>query len=224
MNLEKWQQIKDKTAALSLRERAILMAVACVVVLFIWAQVYFLNFEKELKNTNFEITQLKQQGWEQTDELASLMTRLADDPNAELLKEHSRLQAKLDELKEVIELRLSDMIAPELMVDVMRKVLSDYKGLRLISAKNLPVEPLKLDAKKQTKDQPKPEQESVLFSHRFEMVLSGDYFQTLSFLQSLESMKGFYWNLLKYEVNDYPTGKITLQLSTLSLEEEWIGV
>ena len=37
-------------------------------------------------------------------------------------------------------------------------------------------------------------------------------------------MKGFYWTFLKYEVEEYPKAKITLQLSTLSLDEDWIGV
>lgn len=225
MNLEKWYDLKDKTAALSLRERAILLAVAVVLIAFLWAQFFYLGFEKELKKTKQEISQLQQEGWAQSDQLASLMTRLSHDPNAALFSEQRELQEKLEVLKDQIEIRLSHLIAPELMADVMRNVLSDYKGLRLLSAKNLPVEPLKLvmnendiAAKKQDETQ------AVLFSHRFEMVLSGDYFQALSFLTSLENMNGFYWTMLKYEVDAYPKAKITLQLSTLSLDEDWIGV
>lgn len=224
MNLDKWHDLKEKTALLSLRERAILLLVGIVVILFIWSQVYFLGFEKKLKSTNQEVTRLKQEEWNQKDELANLSARLAHDPNAALLEEHAKLKEKLGDLKEVIELRLSHLIAPEMMADVMRNVLSDYKGLRLISAKNLPVEPLKLETDKKEDSQKKEESQSVLFSHRFEMVLNGDYFQTLSFLQRLEEMKGFYWTMLKYEVEEYPKAKITIQLSTLSLEEDWIGV
>ena len=66
--------------------------------------------------------------------------------------------------------------------------------------------------------------EAVIFAHGFEMALSGNYFQTLSFLQHLEKMSGFYWQALDYEVEDYPNATITLQLNTLSLEEDWIGV
>ena len=184
-----------------------------------------MDIEKWLKNTQQEITSLKQEEWDQKDQLAGLMMRLADDPNLVLFEEQRNLKVKLEKLKEQIEIRLSDLIAPELMADVMRQVLSDYKCLRLVSAKNLMVEPLKLEI---TNDKGVPrspdESQSVLFSHRFEMVLHGDYFQALSFLKSIEEMKGFYWTLLKYEVESYPQAKITLQLSTLSLDEDWIGV
>tara|TARA_R110001592_G_scaffold9288_1_gene49536 strand:- start:28206 stop:28889 length:684 start_codon:yes stop_codon:yes gene_type:complete len=227
MNLEKWHELKNKTATLTLRERAILLIVLIVLVLFLWAQIFYLEFEKDLKNTKQEITSLKQEAWNQKDELAGLTVLLADDPNSELYEQQRQLKDKLEVLKEQIEMRLSHLIAPELMADVMRQVLSDYKGLRLVSAKNLAVEPLKLDMANDSRSQKNTDQDdaqSVLFSHRFEMVLNGDYFQTVSFLKHLEQMKGFYWTLLKYEVDEYPKAKITLQLSTLSLDEDWIGV
>ncbi len=227
MNLEKWYEIRNKTAELSLRERVILLMVGIVLVLFIWAQFFYLQFEKDIKKANQEITNLQQQEWSQKEELVNLSTRLSHDPNAALFEEQRKLTEKLDGLKEQIEIRLSHLIAPELMADVMRKVLSDYKGLRLVKAKNLPVEPLKLEVngdKGSQKDTPKEDAQAVIFSHRFEMVLNGDYFQALSFLMSLEKMDGFYWTLLKYEVEEYPKAKITLQLSTLSLDEDWIGV
>lgn len=229
MSFEKWNTLKAKTAALSLRERGIMLVVAIVLVFFIWAQFYFLSFEKELKTTKTEISKLQQLELSQQDELQSLMARLADDPNAQLLAEQRQINSKLDKLKEQIEIRLSHLIEPELMADVMRNVLSDYKGLRLVSAKNLEVEPLNLSevAKKEankTSSKSEDEDQAVLFSHRFEMVLNGSYFQTIAFLKRLEEMKGFYWTMLKYEVEEYPNAKVTLQLSTLSLDEDWIGV
>ena len=59
MNLEKWLALKDKTAALTLRERAIILSVGLVLVAFIWAQFFYLSFEKELKTTQIEITRLQ---------------------------------------------------------------------------------------------------------------------------------------------------------------------
>jgi MSHA biogenesis protein MshJ len=225
MKLEKWNNLKDKTAALSLRERGILLAVGIIIIVFLWLQFFYLSFEKELKKTQQEISHLQQSEWTQKDQLATLMARLEHDPNAALFKEQREIQEKLEVLKEQIEIRLSHLIAPELMADVMRDVLSDYKGLRLISAKNLSVEPLKLALNQQEGKQKKQDEtQAVLFSHRFEMVLNGNYFQVLSFLKSLEEMQGFYWTMLKYEVDEYPNANITLQLSTLSLDEDWIGV
>ena len=86
MNLEKWYELKDKTAALTLRERVIFVAVGVIVVLFLWAQIFYLDFEKELKNTKQEITSLQLEEWEQADQLAGLTARLADDPNSALFE------------------------------------------------------------------------------------------------------------------------------------------
>ena len=57
------------------------------------------------------------------------------------------------------------------------------------------------------------------------MTLEGSYFQTLSFLKRLEDMEsGFFWRSVDYQVTDYPKAQIVIQIMTLSLEEEWIGV
>jgi len=225
MNLEKWYVLKDKTAALSLRERVILLLAVLACVSFIWAQFFYLGFEKKLKQAQLEMRQQQQVSVEQSDQLSLLMTRLAHDPNAVLLKEQASLQTKLDALKQDIEERLRNLIEPELMADVMKKVLSDYQGLRLISAKNLPAAPLEIESKGNAEKQDRDSKaQAVLFSHAFQMELKGDYFQTLAFLKRLEEMKGFYWTMLHYEVEDYPQARIMLQLSTLSLEEGWIGV
>ena len=225
MNLDKWYVLKDKTAALSMRERVILLLAVSAAVLFIWAQFFYLGFEKHLKQAQQEMQQEQQRSIDQSDQLSLLMTRLAHDPNAALLKEQGELQAQLDTLKQNIEERLRHLIEPELMADVMKKVLSDYKGLRLISAKNLPAAPLEIETKEKTASNKEASKaQAVLFSHAFQMELSGDYFQTLAFLKRLEEMQGFYWIMLHYEVQDYPQAKITLQLSTLSLDEGWIGV
>ena len=228
MNLEKWYLIKEKVAEMTLRERAILASMSVVIVAVIWLQFVFGDYEKEQKGLSNKKSAIAADTLSQSERLVTLSEVLAHDPNAELRKQREALDAKLFTLKQKIETRLSHLIAPEKMADVMRTVLSDYKGLSLVSAKNLPVEPLKIHADENSKgldlSNSAGQSEAVIFAHGFEMELSGNYFQTLSFLQHLEKMSGFYWQALDYEVEDYPNATITLQLNTLSLEEDWIGV
>jgi MSHA biogenesis protein MshJ len=236
MNLKKWTSLKEKTAALSQRERTVLLLASLACVLFIWAQFFYLGFEKQLKQARQEITQQQQLTVDQSDQLSSLMARLASDPNASLREEQQTLRKKLNELKQDIEQRLSNLIEPELMADVMKTVLSDYQGLQLISARNLAVLPLEINTGRSDASRSgaavnnnnaantAAEKQAVLFAHTLQLELKGDYFQTLDFLKRLESMKGFYWTMLKYDVKDHPQANITLQVNTLSLEEDWIGV
>jgi len=227
MNLEKWYVLRDKVAELTLRERGILAAVGVILVLFVWAQFAYLPFEKQQKRQMVKLTELDQKIITQSDRLAELTVLLANDPNAPLRARQKSLQLDMAELTTEIENRLSNLVAPEKMADLMRNVLADYKGLNLLSAKNLPVEPLKIRTinNKTTPDKNADQNaQTVIFAHGFEMVLSGRYFQALEFLQHLEEMKGFYWRTLDYQVEGYPKAKITIQISTLSLEEDWIGV
>jgi len=227
MNLEKWQLLRDKTAALTLRERSILAAIGVILVFFIWSQFVYLPFEKKQKRHFMKLAELNQQFVTQSDRLSELTVLLANDPNAPIRAKQKLLQNEMSELTTEIESRLSNLVAPEKMADLMRHVLADYKGLSLVSAKNLPVEPLQVRSMAtKTKNEKGVETESqaVIFAHGFEMVLSGQYFQALEFLQHLEEMKGFYWRTLNYKVDGYPSAKITIQISTLSLEEDWIGV
>jgi len=228
-----WLSLKDKTELLSLRERAILAVTSIVLISVIWMQVVYIKIETAQKDIAQQQSELNKERVAQSERLSELMSILSHDPNSGLRQEQKILNETLLSLRTKIEGRLSHLIAPEKMADVMKQVLSDYKGLSLLSAKNLPVEPLQLQKtgtekaenkalSDKTSDQTDPQ--AVIFAHGFEMVLSGSYFQALAFLQYLESMSGFYWQSLSYKVSKYPTAKITVQLNTLSLEEDWIGV
>lgn len=223
MNLDKWHELREKTAELSLRERGILAALTVVVVLVIWLQFIFTPAEKEIDRVAKQKTTLDQRIAEQSSKVAALARSLEHNPNDALRVEQKKLQERLQEMRKEIESRLDNLVPPEKMADLMKEVLSDYKGLRLVSAKNLPVKPI--DVNRATKEEgEESEQQAVIFSHGFEMTLTGKYFQTYEFIQRLESMSGFYWQMLDYQVENYPEAIITIQLSTLSLEEDWIGV
>jgi len=233
MNVEKWTALKDKTAELSVRERAIIASTGVVLVFIVWLQIFYSDIESAQKKYKQQERAILDITLTQSERLSELTVLLAHDPNASLRTQQKKLNEDLLTIRQQIEGRLSHLIAPEKMADIMRQVLSDYKGLSLVSAKNLPVEPLKINpekkplgGKKQSMDisLSQADSQAVIFAHGFEMVLAGNYFQTLEFLQHLETMSGFYWQALSYEVETYPKAKITLHLSTLSLEEDWIGV
>lgn len=227
MILEKWQQLSEKTADLSLRERAILTSLTLVVILVLWLQFVFTPIEKQSDDIDRKKLALDQQIAEQSAKVASLAQSLQHNPNDALRTEQTRLQDTLDTLREEIEKQLDTLVPPEKMADLMRAVLSDYKGLSLVSAKNLPVESIEMNTGQSAQEKGQNDESSVqavIFSHGFEIKLEGSYFQALEFVQALEAVSGFYWRQLDYEVKAYPKALITIQISTLSLEEEWIGV
>lgn len=227
MNLEKWYQLRDKTADLSLRERGILTGTVAVFFLFLWTQLYYAGYEKQHQQNLNEKSALTQESVSYGERLAQLAASLEYDPNAILREEQDRLKSSLQGLRVEIENRMSNLVAPEDMANLMKKVLSDFKGLTLLSAKNLAVEPLNISMPNRENSDKRSEasgSQAVIFTHGFEMELKGSYFQTIQYLQKLENLSGFYWRMLSYEVGQYPEAIIRIQLNTLSLEEDWIGV
>ena len=65
----------------------------------------------------------------------------------------------------------------------------------------------------------------MLYQHGVEMLLEGEYFQTLRYLKALEELPWqVLWGELEYGVQDYPRASIRLQINTLSTDSGWIGV
>lgn len=232
MSALKWAELREKIVVLTLRERAILAATLVVVIVVIWFQF---SFDAKLKAFDQIALQSQQAGdgiVAGSEAMSTLQVQLANDPNTPLRAERERLEQNLERVGRDIEARLEHLVAPERMAELVRQVLSDYKGLTLISAENLAAEPLKFDLakaapKKPTKDKSDVQEASdqaVIFEHGFKLTLQGTYFNALEFVQKLEQIDGFYWRVLDYEVKDYPNAIITIHVSTLSLDKEWIGV
>lgn len=63
-----------------------------------------------------------------------------------------------------------------------------------------------------------------VYRHGLVLQFRGSYFNTLQYLQYLESLSGsFYWDRLDFQVDDWPTASVTLELHTLSSEEGFVG-
>lgn len=232
---QQWQLLDEKCADLSLRERGILLGTFLTLILFIWLQFVYAPIQDQGKIHAQSLQQANEDLSRYASQMQELKAKLENNPNTPLRAEQKALQQRLDELAQDIEARLSNLVPPRKMAAVMQSVLTDYQGLKLRRARNLPVEPLKMQSTEAAVDKADFEEndtgsesfsndDAVIFVHGFEMELEGEYFQTLRFLQRLEAMDGFYWQAFDYVVEGYPKAKVTIQLNTLSLDEEWIGV
>jgi MSHA biogenesis protein MshJ len=64
-----------------------------------------------------------------------------------------------------------------------------------------------------------------LYRHSFVLNLRGSYLDCLRYLEDVERLPWhIYWSRLDVETDEYPVNDIVIELATLSLDEEWIGV
>ena len=103
------------------------------------------------------------------------------------------------------------------MVQVVHDVLSRQHGVTLVSLHNSPVTTLVPPAAGTTSAGP--------YVHPVEIVVEGSYLDVLAYLHALENLEWrFYWRLLELESTTYPRNRVRIELSTLSLDKDWIGV
>lgn len=226
-----WQQ---KIDSLQLRER-ILVGLCLLVLVIISLQTMLIDpllaersmFKKETRRLTLQIAQ-------QRSEQQLLAAELTAGVNRNKERRLTQLQSELDELNHHIYETVLGLIPPRLMPEVLERVLVQNKGLKLLSVENkavvslLPPDDAAANVESVgsgSKTQRKLKRQRGLFRHSFVLQLQGSYMSTIAYFNNLEKLPWqFYWDNLHYEVNDYPNATITLEVHTISLSEELLGV
>lgn len=68
-----------------------------------------------------------------------------------------------------------------------------------------------------------PKPGSLLYRHGVEITVRGNYLDMIDYMTALESMPTqLFWGGARFEVEDYPTARLTLTMYTLSLDQKWL--
>jgi MSHA biogenesis protein MshJ len=139
------------------------------------------------------------------------------------------LRARVAEGDESVKIFTSDLVDAREMRFVLEELITKQAGLRLVSATNLPPRPLFEEPKPPEEDQTggaaRESQAPKLYRHTLLLTLEGSYLDCLKYLESVEKLPWhLYWGRLEFKSGDYPKNTISIELRTLSLDKEWIGV
>lgn len=198
------------------RERLLLAAALAVVVLLVWDVVVRAPLADQARADERRIEQLTGQIDSFESSRAELRRQLGEDGGDGMV---GRLRGQIERVDAELAERTLRVISPRQMVTVLRDVLDDASGLSLMALRNLGSEPVLQPAGDEGDGTPR------VFRHRVEVVVRGDYFALLAYLERLEGLEWqFQWDALAIETVDYPQAEATLSLSTLSLAEDWVGV
>lgn len=198
------------------RERLLLAAALAVVLLLAWDVAVRAPMAQQRDADERRIEQLQRE----IDSFESSRVQLARQLGGEEAADPAaRLQDRLERVDEMLAERTLRVISPQQMVAVLRDVLEDASGLSLMALRNRGSEPVLNESGSGDDAVPR------VFRHRVELVVRGDYFTLLEYLERLEGLGWqLQWDALAIETVDYPQAEATLELSTLSLAEDWIGV
>lgn len=217
---ERWNALAERFMGYGRRER-LMMALALVVIVLLggWQlMVTPLLAEKQaaqsrLASLSDEVRALEQQR-------RTLEEQVAEDPNEPLRKRRSQLQQRLERYDKQLEELTTGLISPTEMVSLLREMLAEHEGVRLLAVSHEPAEPVALGT-----DNNADEKNTGLYSHPVSVTVEGSFHEILDYLGDLESLdERLGWRSLDYSVSDWPEARVEIRLHTLSLHEEWLGV
>jgi MSHA biogenesis protein MshJ len=199
--------------ALSLRERALIAAALITALVMLWDAAMMQPVRQREIAATRELKAIADAG-------AALQANASaetPDPTAQALEQERSLQSALEAVNLELSSASAGLIPPERMVDVIQDVLNRQSGVRLISLRNQPVESLfTADASAQTIGP---------YVHPIELTIEGGYLDVLAYLQALEGLPWrLYWKVIEIETRGYPLNRARIELSTLSMDKEWLGV
>ena len=216
-----YDQLAEKVDALSLRERLFVLGAVLVVTGGLWEAVLASPLAARKTEVQKSIESISER-LAQLDETIIITAQGLDggvDNEADRLRQ---LRQQVLRNEETVRIFTSDLIDPGQMRFVIEDLILQQNELRLIRAENLPVSALIPP----DENDPSPDDDDPnLYRHGLFLELEGAYLPVLNYLTSIERLPWqIYWGRIDIETLEHPTLRVLIELHTLSLEQEWIGV
>lgn len=210
-----WRGLAQRVDALSLRERAMVLAAAAAV---LCVGFYLLQWSPlTAREARLAKQAAKAEGDRQAlaAQLAELARARAADPDAALRARLAQIGAEMAEIDGFIADRRSQLVPPDRMAGLLRDVLSKRDGVQLLSLKSLAPQPVGAGGAGA----------GQMFRHGVELVLEGPYLELMGYLEALEHLPWrMFWGRAALDAAAYPKVTLSLTVYTLSTERTWLAV
>lgn len=223
--------LRDKVDDLSLRERLAVFAGVFAVTFLLWDLVFMQPLADREKQYKTRIQQMQSEQFSLNNEISDLVVESEKDPNRENREKLKRLRKELGDIESVVQASTRQLVNPDNMAMILQSVLQETRGLELLHVKGLGAKPVVEMVDKAADEEPVAAQAKAgsiidnAYKHGLRIEFEGDYLSTLEYIRALENLDWkFFWDSFEFEVIEYPRSKAAINVFTLSLNKDWIGV
>ena len=212
-----------KLDALKFNERVLVLGASILVVGGAWSEFLMTPLELERRVFANQIAQNESKLAELDAEALRIVEVSKRDPNEPLRKQIQQTNTQIKGLEAKIRELAGQLIDPQEMAQVLRRVLENTHGLEFVSLVGLGAQPLLETSKEAPKR--KANGARTAFRHGFHVRFTGSYLDTITYMRALELLPWkFFWEAVDIKVQDHPTADSSIVVYTLSLDRSWIGV
>lgn len=210
--MSQWNVWSEKFLAKTRREKIL---VAGAIVFLVTYGFFFLAIEpllKEQAKLSKSTMNVEKQVSEIRSQITEIQAALRQDPNGPLKAEIKKIRDELSLVESKLTTVMAEYVAPEQMVRELTRLLETEPQIRVTGLSAQTPKLIKDDFGELEIDVELP----VLYSHKFELIVDGEYFPLMNFVKTIVSRnKQFSVDDLKYEVIEHPQAQITLTLLTI---------
>ncbi len=212
-----FDKLNEQFLALSKRERNLIIFTGVILILFIGFTFLIEPQMQNNKRVSSELNTKESELIRAEQNVTLLQETIADDPNRKLEERIAELNQRVESLDLEFATQMRELVPAKQMPLVIEQMLDAANRLELIELASIaPVSVFADDA--ENADLP-------LYQHGVRFVFEGGYGNVLNYLKTVEDHPyQIYWRSLDYQVSDYPTATITLELFTLSTSRAFMGV
>lgn len=226
-----WESLAARIDALTLRERAFIMAGLLAVTYFAWTGFHVQPMERQRLQMKTRQEQLSAEIAGLNATAQALLAQARTDPNEVFRSELESLKLQLAQLNNELAGTTDHLVPPQQMARMLQAVLQGIQDLRLERVLSLGSSPLVPEvqaaataARGKAVGPPGPESSGKVYKHGVRLTLQGSYFGVLDFMRKLETLEWkFFWDSVEFRIVDYPDAVVEITLYTISLEPVWIG-
>lgn len=215
---EKLREIATRIGMMSLRERVFIFAASVVVILAL-VQTLLIDAGQAGKQQASNRLQVAEEALVQIGQQRQQLEREAGhNPDRAARETLAGQEARLAALNAELDRLERSLIPPERMNQVLKNVVQEQSGIRVVGFKTLSPQPVALpDAAEGTPP--------GFYRHGFEVKVSGRYSELVTYLERLEALPWrLNWVEATLDAEARPILTLTLTVHTLSLEETWLRV
>lgn len=206
--------LRAKVDELGLRERTLLFAAIAMLLSALWYVVMMQPLAERIDANREKIALVRARTESANNSIEQQVVQYSSS-GSEQQRRLEHVQARIEDIDERLGDYAAELIDPAEMARVLEAILKEQSKLKLIRVHNLDAEPLLSPDEKRT---------TTLYKHGLEIEFEGDYFSCLEYLEDIEALPWrFYWRILEIDVMSHPRNRVRLEVSTLSLDEDWIG-
>ncbi|HYD96057.1 MAG TPA: MSHA biogenesis protein MshJ [Noviherbaspirillum sp.] len=231
-----WQKLVLRIDALSLRERAIIFAMAALVLVML---VNSALLDPQFKKQN----QLSQRIKQEQSQIAGIQAEIQQkvkshevDPDMADRERLRQLQAQAEQLNSALQDMQKSLVPPDKMAELLESILKRNSNLRLVSLKSMPATSITealahpgIAASDKSAAAAAGSNSKTLadaiYRHGMEIKMQGGYLDMLNYMAALEAVPWqLLWGRVELSVDEFPKATLTLTLYTLSLDKQWLNL